>query len=106
MDVDLWALETEAHHQGYRTIAGVDEAGRGPLAGPVVAAAVVLPGACYDMGLDDSKKLSARRRERLYAAIYRRARAVGIGIVDALGDRPDQHPQRFPGAPWPWRWPT
>lgn len=82
MQADLWALETEAFTAGYRAVAGVDEAGRGPLAGPVVAAAVILSDGCRDLGLDDSKKLTARRRARLYEAVYREARAVGIGIVD------------------------
>jgi ribonuclease HII len=84
MDTDLWAFEAEAHAQGYRTIAGIDEAGRGPLAGPVVAAAVILPGPLPDLGLDDSKQLTARRRQLLYQAIYREARAVGLGIVDPV----------------------
>jgi ribonuclease HII len=64
-------------------MAGVDEAGRGPLAGPVVAAAVILPESCKLPGLNDSKKLSASQRETLYALIQRAARAIGIGIVEA-----------------------
>ena len=63
-------------------VAGVDEAGRGPLAGPVVAAAVVLPGKGVPRGIDDSKKLSAAERERLCALLHQRA-CVGIGIVEA-----------------------
>ena len=64
-------------------IAGVDEAGRGPLAGPVVAAAVILPCDCKLPGLNDSKKLSASQRNALYPLIRRLARAVGVGIVEA-----------------------
>lgn len=84
MDADLWALETEARAQGYCTIAGVDEAGRGPLAGPVVAAAVILPDALAGSGLDDSKKLSPKKRQQLYRVIYQNATAIGIGIVDPV----------------------
>ena len=68
--------------QGIEHIAGVDEAGRGPLAGPVVAAAVIFPKEFNIDGVDDSKKLSARRREELFAAISKQAISVGIGIVD------------------------
>ena len=63
-------------------VAGVDEAGRGPLAGPVVAAAVVLPAKGVPRGIDDSKKLSAAERERLCALLHQRA-CVGVGIVEA-----------------------
>ncbi len=84
MDADLWTLETEARAQGYHCIAGVDEAGRGPLAGPVVAAAVILPGPLHGTGLNDSKQLSIRKRRTLYHTIYREALAVGLGIVDAV----------------------
>ena len=67
--------------QGFEHIAGVDEAGRGPLAGPVVAAAVILPkGMCID-GVNDSKKLSAKQREALFHEIYEHALSVGVGIV-------------------------
>jgi ribonuclease HII len=67
----------------YVCIAGVDEAGRGPLAGPVVAAAVILPDKCELPGLNDSKKLSVSRRNTLYRLIQRRARAIGVGIIEA-----------------------
>jgi ribonuclease HII len=67
---------------GVQAVAGVDEAGRGPLAGPVVAAAVIFPVACIVDGVDDSKKLSAVRREELYSVIRERAIAIGVGIVD------------------------
>jgi len=70
------------HNRGYRLIAGIDEAGRGPLAGPVVAAAVILPEDKKIIGLDDSKKLSARKREKLYEIIKKLSVAVGVGIID------------------------
>ena len=82
--MDLWFFEKAARQQGCRAVAGVDEAGRGPLAGPVVAAAVILPPDFDVQGIDDSKKLSARRRQRLYEDIYGRSTTVGIGIVDAV----------------------
>ena len=82
--MDLWVFENEASANGCRDIAGIDEAGRGPLAGPVVAAAVILPSAFHDPEINDSKKLSPKKRQRLYGKIYTQAVAVGIGIVDAL----------------------
>ncbi len=72
-------FEREARRCGYRRIAGLDEAGRGPLAGPVVAAAVILPCRCRIDGVDDSKQLSESEREEIYIVITRRAVAVGIG---------------------------
>ncbi|HEU4683911.1 MAG TPA: ribonuclease HII [Nitrospira sp.] len=72
-------FEREARRCGYRRIAGLDEAGRGPLAGPVVAAAVVLPARCRLPGIDDSKQLSALEREALYATISSCAVAIGVG---------------------------
>ena len=85
---DLFAFEIMAHGQGYRHIAGIDEAGRGPLAGPVVAAAVILPCRADIPGLDDSKKLTARKREALIEEITLKALAIGVGVVDhALIDR-------------------
>lgn len=74
--------ETELHRQGYVNIAGVDEVGRGPLAGPVVAAAVVLPEDFDVLGIDDSKKLSEKRREELFDVILEKAVAWGIGMAD------------------------
>jgi ribonuclease HII len=74
-------FEAEARAAGYRWIAGVDEAGRGPLAGPVVAAAVLLPEAFEAEGLHDSKRLTAWQRERLYGAILSQALGYGLGIV-------------------------
>lgn len=78
----LMALERRLYERGVQVIAGVDEAGRGPLAGPVVAAAVVLPKEVSLPGLDDSKKLTPEQRERLFAEIQSRAVAVGVGEVD------------------------
>jgi len=74
-------FELEARRRGYRCIAGLDEAGRGPLAGPVVAAAVILPIRCRVVGIDDSKQVSASARACLYEVIVRRARAVGVGVA-------------------------
>jgi len=82
MPPDLWAFETQAHEAGFERIAGIDEAGRGPLAGPVVSAAVMLPFGVDLPQVTDSKKLSPRVRERLYHQIYEKARCIGIGIVD------------------------
>lgn len=76
-------FEQEARRCGYRRIAGVDEAGRGPLAGPVVSAAVILPVRCRLPGADDSKQLSASERERLYVEIMDRAVCVGVGSSTA-----------------------
>jgi ribonuclease HII len=77
-EIEAWATQ-----QGYTTLIGCDEAGRGPLAGPVVAAAVCLPsGLCLE-GLNDSKVLSARVRERLFDAIVSGARAYGIVAISA-----------------------
>lgn len=73
------------HAQGYRLIAGVDEAGRGALAGPVVAAAVILPPGLELQGLKDSKLLSPKGRETFFEVIRRQAVAFGIGLVDAEG---------------------
>lgn len=74
--------EMEAVSQGYCNVAGIDEAGRGPLAGPVVAACVMLPEYCIIEGVNDSKKLSPAKREKLYDIILDRAVSYGIGIVD------------------------
>lgn len=75
-------IENSLYQKGYQTICGVDEAGRGPLCGPVVAAAVILQkGDCIE-GVNDSKKLSEKKREALYDQIVSRALAYGIGISD------------------------
>jgi len=81
--VALWDYETRARLKGATAIAGIDEAGRGPLVGPVVAAAVILPVGVSLPGLDDSKKLTPELRERLDAAIREQARAVGVGQASA-----------------------
>lgn len=75
--------EEAAYKQGYKYVAGIDEAGRGPLAGPVVAACVVLPKDYYLEGLTDSKKLSKKKREYYFEIIKKDALAIGIGIVNA-----------------------
>ncbi|MDH3603925.1 MAG: ribonuclease HII, partial [Candidatus Tectomicrobia bacterium] len=74
-------FELEARSGGHQWVAGVDEAGRGPLAGPVVAAAVILPANDEIPGLQDSKQLTLQQRERAYAAILNRAVSFGLGIV-------------------------
>lgn len=81
---DPWVFEKMALAGGHGRVAGIDEAGRGPLAGPVVAAAVILPETFDPGGVTDSKKLTPAGRERLYDYVYDRAVAVGIGIVDAV----------------------
>ena len=78
MDQLLWEFENTFSEKGYRAICGVDEAGRGPLAGPVFAAAVILPLGCEIEGLNDSKKLSAKKRDRLFAEICDTAIAFSI----------------------------
>ncbi|MFQ5597112.1 MAG: ribonuclease HII [Nitrospiria bacterium] len=77
------AFEQSLFSYGYRRICGIDEAGRGPLAGPVVAAAVILPTDCRIPGLRDSKKLTARQRERFFEEITQKAVSFGIGIVES-----------------------
>jgi len=77
-----WAFETRAWARGARAVAGVDEAGRGPLAGPVVAAAVILDPDRPVPGVADSKVLSPARRETLFDEIHAHARAVGVAAVD------------------------
>jgi len=79
--IDMLALEKMSRMQGFLRVAGVDEAGRGPLAGPVMAAAVILPEGLLIHGVDDSKKLSPQKREQLFDVIMSRALSVGIGIV-------------------------
>ncbi|MDZ4184483.1 MAG: ribonuclease HII [Desulfuromonadales bacterium] len=75
--------ELSANQRGFTAIAGIDEAGRGPLAGPVIAAAVILPDSFDLPGLTDSKKLSAQKREELYPLIRAQARAFAIGLASA-----------------------
>ncbi len=75
--------EKEIRARGFNRIAGLDEAGRGPLAGPVVAAAVVLPLRARLPGIDDSKRLSAQHREEAFSLLQIKASAIGVGIVEA-----------------------
>jgi len=77
----MWHYENQFRKQGYRIIAGIDEAGRGPLAGPVVAASSILPENCQIEGLRDSKKLTEKKRDQLYEIIFKKAVSIGIGIV-------------------------
>lgn len=77
----LLTYEREGYALGYEAIAGIDEVGRGPLAGPVVAAAVILPKECKIEGVNDSKQLSAKKREALYDVILEQAVSYGIGVV-------------------------
>ena len=81
---DPWAYEKKAAAKGHINIAGIDEAGRGPLAGPVVSAAVILPHKFSNSDITDSKKLSPARRNNLYDLIYQQAVAIGIGIIDSV----------------------
>lgn len=78
---DMWKIEEELFSQGYVAVCGIDEAGRGPLAGPVCAAAVILPKNLEIPALDDSKKLSDKRRRELFPIIQQQAIAYGIGFA-------------------------
>lgn len=78
---ELWTIENEIYDEGVSPLCGVDEAGRGPLAGPVCAAAVILPRGLEIEGLNDSKKLSEKRREALYGVICEKALACGIAFA-------------------------
>ena len=79
---ELSKFEREYNEKGYELIGGIDEAGRGPLFGPVVAACVVLPKGCLIEGVNDSKKLSEKKREQLIDIIKEKAVAWGVGICD------------------------
>lgn len=79
--IDLWQIEREYYDNGCTCICGVDEAGRGPLAGPVCAAAVVLPQGLEIPGLNDSKKLTDKKRRELYDIITEQAVSYGIALV-------------------------
>ena len=85
MLIDEWAMRMafDEVFEQHEAVVGIDEVGRGPLAGPVVAAAVVLPAHAHLIGLKDSKKLSSHKRETLFNEIKEQALAIGIGIVDA-----------------------
>lgn len=78
----MLAYEKELYTQGIDLIAGVDEVGRGPLAGPVVAAAVILPENCKIPGLNDSKKIPKSKHKEIYEAVLQNAIAIGIGVKD------------------------
>ena len=84
MGPNLWLFEKKAIDKGFSTIAGVDEAGRGPLAGPVVSAAVILPVFSPFPGISDSKRLTPKKRIYLYEKIYEHAVSIGIGIIDPM----------------------
>lgn len=81
MSAPLWEIEDAVRDEGFERVCGVDEAGRGPLAGPVCAAAVILPRGCVIEGLNDSKQLSEKRREALYDEIISRAERYGIAFA-------------------------
>ena len=81
--MDLWTLEREQWNKGYRLLCGVDEAGAGPLAGPVYAAAVILPRELEIPGLNDSKKLTEKKREALYGLITAQAEAWSVAFAAA-----------------------
>ena len=78
---DLWEIENAVAEEGFAPVCGMDEAGRGPLAGPVCAAAVILPRGLVIPGLNDSKKLTERRREALYDVITAQALAYGVAFA-------------------------
>ena len=80
-EMTMWEIEEEVYAEGYTVICGVDEAGRGPLAGPVCAAAVILPRGHQIPGLNDSKKLTDNRRRELFPLIKEQAIAYGIGMA-------------------------
>ena len=80
-EVNLWAIEEACMEEGFQVICGVDEAGRGPLAGPVCAAAVILPPHVEIPGLNDSKKLTDKRRRELFPIIKEQAITYGIGLA-------------------------
>ena len=77
-----YAFEDAARAKGYRLVCGVDEAGRGPLAGPVCAAAVILPPGCAIEGLNDAKKLTENKREALFPVIQQQALAWSVAFAD------------------------
>lgn len=79
---NMLRYEKELYQQGYQAIAGIDEVGRGPLAGPVVTACVILPKNCKIKHLNDSKKILKKYHEKIYQEILSRALGIGIGIID------------------------
>ena len=80
-NVNMWEIENSLYSNGYKVICGVDEAGRGPLAGPVCAAAVILPSNLEIPGLTDSKKLTDKKRRELFPIIKEQAISYGIGLA-------------------------
>ena len=80
-EITMWEIEDENYAEGFQVICGVDEAGRGPLAGPVCAAAVILPPHTRIPGLNDSKKLTDKKRRELFPVICEQALAYGIGMA-------------------------
>lgn len=80
-EINLWEIENSLYAEGYKMVCGVDEAGRGPLAGPVCAAAVILPKGLELPGLNDSKKLTDKKRRELFPLIKEQALAYGIGLA-------------------------
>lgn len=82
IDFNNKEYELKAYQNGYNLIGGIDEVGRGPLIGPVVASCVILPKDFELEGLTDSKKLSEKKREQFYSVIMEKAIAVGIGVID------------------------
>lgn len=81
LNVDLYEIEAALHEKGLKLICGVDEAGRGPLCGPVAAAAVILPEGVVIEGINDSKKLTEKKREQLYNVITEKALAWSVGLA-------------------------
>ena len=81
--MEMLGFEKKLYKKGYNLIGGIDEVGRGPLVGPVVAACVILPKNFYHESIKDSKKLSEKKREELYDIIMNNAIDVGIGIIDS-----------------------
>ena len=79
---ELKKIDKSVYDEGYEYVCGIDEAGRGPLAGPVVVAAVIMPKDSMIEGVNDSKKVSEKKREKLYDQILEEAIAYGVGIVD------------------------
>ena len=80
-EINMWEIENSVYSEGYQLVCGVDEAGRGPLAGPVCAAAVILPVNLEISGLTDSKKLTDKKRRELFPVILEKAIAYGIGYA-------------------------
>jgi len=81
-ELDQWSFERNARAKGFLNIAGIDEVGRGPLAGPVISAAVILPQHFPQSGVTDSKKLTPKKRDQFFELIYDQAISIGLGIID------------------------